>query len=154
MLLLLQSIKEVCKKFLGVDIYPPNYEASYLRGQYSFNSLENFYEDLRIVFESFTDIFPMHKHEFICGQFKSWVLCTEPESDIIFEISQYFLQLLLLQFVIKWHKILDVQYQPYLGCIFFLVCCLLEQEFYFHLITCNIFQVLGTISYHHAAMLF
>lgn len=82
---------KVCKKFLGVHIYPPNYQASYPRGQYSFNSLENFYKDLRIVFETFTDIFPMHKHEFICGQFESWVLCIEPESNIITEISQYFI---------------------------------------------------------------
>lgn len=154
MLLLLQSIKEVCKKFLGVDIYPPNYEASYPRGQYSFNSLENFYKDLLIVSESYSYIFPMHKQEFICGQFESRVLCIEPESDIIIEISQYFIQLLLMQFVIKWHKILDVQYQPYLGCIFFFVCCLSEQEFYFRPITCNIFRVLGTISYHLAAVLF
>lgn len=32
------------EKFL--NIYPPNYEASYPRGHYSFNSLENFYKDL------------------------------------------------------------------------------------------------------------
>jgi len=71
-------------------MYPPNLKASYPREQYSFNSLEHFYKDLCIVFEYFSDIFPMHKHEFICGLFESWVLCIEPESDII-EISKYFI---------------------------------------------------------------
>jgi hypothetical protein len=40
---------------------------------------------------SLSDIFLMHKHEFICGQFESWLLCIELESDSIIELSKYFI---------------------------------------------------------------